>query len=75
MQVFDTFTDVINQEKIDRWIAPAITPIAVTKNMEKGKRVSISGTVDKVSLCHLNWNYMYYQYFSSSKTKRQVEFF
>ena len=25
--------------------------------LEKGKRVSISGTVDKVSLCHLNWNY------------------
>lgn len=45
------------------------------KTWRKEKRVFISGTVDKVSLCHLNWNYMYYQYFSSSKTKRQVEFF
>ena len=38
MQVFDTFTDVINQEKIDRWIAPAITPIAVTKKHGERKK-------------------------------------
>ena len=39
LQIFDTFSDVINQEKIDRWIAPVITSIALTKNKiwTKGK--------------------------------------
>ena len=34
--------DVINQEKIDRWIAPVITSIALTKNKiwTKGKEYS-----------------------------------
>ena len=41
-------------------------------NMDKGKRVFICGTVDKVSLCNLISNYN--QYFSSSETKGQAEF-
>ena len=42
LQIFDTFSDVINQEKIDRWITPVITSIALTKNKiwTKGKEYS-----------------------------------
>ena len=40
--------------------------------MDKGKRVSICGTEDKVSLCNLISNHN--QYFSSSETEGQVEF-
>lgn len=45
--VFDTSADRISEEKIKKWTNPPIKPIAVSKSLEKGDRVSICGTLER----------------------------
>uniref|UniRef100_A0A8W8MM10 Uncharacterized protein n=1 Tax=Magallana gigas TaxID=29159 RepID=A0A8W8MM10_MAGGI len=45
--VFDTSSDRISEEKVKKWTNPPIKPIAVSKSLEKGDRVSICGTLER----------------------------